>query len=380
MKLSRAHKVKLNLTPDQEQYFWRCAGVARFTWNWALGWVNMGVPIDVLPKEFNRLRNEEGFAPFVGEVQSYAYQYAFADLNMAIRRYFDFKKRGDLVPPKGFKPRKDGRPYGWPRFKSRSKTTPAFGFANTGMRFDGHTAILQRCPGMVNMSEPLRFDGKIMAGRASYRAGHWYLSVTFDLGEVEIPAHDGPAVGVDVGISNAVITSDGVVYPNLNAIRQNERKLAKLQRSLARMEKGGQNWHKRVKQIARVQKSIADLRKENQHRITHDLTESYSIIGVETLNVKGMMSNGRLAKSVADVGMYEIRRQLEYKAAAKGGVVVPIDQWYPSSKTCNDCGHKLESLPLSVRRWTCPSCGTIHDRDINAAKNIRDEALRTLGA
>lgn len=153
----RSHRIRLNPTAEQAKYFNKCADVARFTWNWALGAYNMGVPTSYLKLEFNRLREDEGFAPFVGEVQSYAYQYAFQDFLSAVNRYWSFQKAGKLRPPTGCKPRKDHKPFGWMRFKSRFKSTPSFGLANNGgMKFDGHNLVIQRCPGVVNMSEVLR--------------------------------------------------------------------------------------------------------------------------------------------------------------------------------------------------------------------------------
>ena len=163
-----AHKIKLNPTPEQARYFWLAAKVARDTWNWALHWYNEGVPFNVLKLEFNRLRSEEGFMPWTNEVTTYAHQRAFTDLQSAITRYFDFKKRGELKPPKDWKPRKDGKSFGWPCFKSVHRSKPSFYIANTSIKIDGHSIQFdkKRC-GWINMAEQPRYDGKLMGGRIS---------------------------------------------------------------------------------------------------------------------------------------------------------------------------------------------------------------------
>jgi len=392
LDVNRAHRIRMNPTSEQEQYFWRCAGVARFTWNWALAALNDGVPFGYLKLEFNRLRREDGFAPFVAEVQSYAYQQAFNDLNAAISRYFNFKKQGKLTPPAGWKPRKDGKPFGWPRFKSRNKSTPSFYLANNGgMRFGGHWVAIQKCPGgPVNMAERLRFDGKIMGGRVSYTGGHWYLAVSVEMDDPEPTADLSKSVGLDMGIKYRVVTSDGEIFPNHKALAKALRKLRKLQRSMARMKDAAKadkrsldesrNYQKRKRQVARLHARIANIRREQAHEITTQIADEYGIVGVEDLNIRGMVKNKRLARSIADASMYQIREQLAYKTDERGGKLVAVDRWYASSKTCSNCGNVVEALPLSIRSWACPECGAEHDRDGNAAKNIRNEALRMVGA
>lgn len=355
----------------------QCANVARFTWNWALAAYNMGVPTSYIKLEFNRLRDEEGFAPFVGDVQSYAYQYAVQDLLSAISRYWSFQKAGKLKPPAGWKPRKDGKPFGYPKFKSKHKVTPSAGFANTGIKFDGHNVYLQRCPdGPVNMAEPLRYDGRALVGRISYVGGHWYLAVQVEIADLPQSADTSKAVGIDLGIKYRAVTSDGVIYANPKALAKNQRKLAKLQRSLSRMQRGGNNYAKRKTAIAKLHERIANIRREHAHELTSELVSEYGLIGVEDLNIKGMIKNRRLAKAVSDAGMYQVRQMLEYKADAIDGKVIKVDRWFASSKTCSACGEQVAELSLSVRTWVCPSCGAEHERDGNAAVNIRNEAVR----
>lgn len=393
--MNRAHRIRLNPTEEQEQYFWQCAGVARFTWNWALAEYNAALErgekpnVMALKKRFNRLRKEEGFAPFVAEVQSYAHQYAFQDLQTAINQYFRNAKAKRLPSSKGKKPRKDGRPHGWPRFKARDKTVPSAGFANIGITADGHWIKLSKCPKPVNMAEPLRFDGKLMSGRISYTGGHWYISLQVEMDDPDQTADMSSVVGVDMGVKYRAVTSDGVIYDNPKSLSVNLRKLRKLQRSLSRMRDAAKtdgrklgeskNYQKRKREIAKLHARIADIRREHAHEMTTELVREYGIVGVEDLNINGMVKNRRLSRAVMDAGMYQVRTQLDYKLKTTGGELIVVDRWYASSKTCNACGEKVDALPLSIRQWACPNCGAEHDRDGNAAKNIRDEALRMRG-
>lgn len=385
MAIIKSHKIRLNPTSEQEQYFWKAAGVARFAFNWGLAEYNRlkaeNQPVkiigkgDTLKSKFTVLKETE--YPWLGEVSSYAYQGAFSDLQKAISRYFDQKKKGNLNTPRRTKPRKDGKPFGWPRFKSRQKDTPSFYQANTCLKFNGHLVKIQKCPGLVNMTESLRFDGKVMGARVSYYANHWWLSVHVEV-EHESIQPNSDVVGIDLGIKYLAVTSDGRIFDNPKPLVAAQRKLARLQRSFARMEKGGKNWLKMKSKIAKLHFRVASIRNEASHQMTTELTRQYGIIGVEDLNLKGMLKNRHLSKAVSDAALYEKRRQLEYKVAWNGGVVIPVSQWFPSSKICNSCGTINPDLTLSIREWTCASCGAHNHRDGNAACNIRDEAIRIL--
>ncbi len=393
---------------EQEAYFWQAAGVARYAWNWALGEYNRrkteGLSVKIVGKgetlksEFTALKKTD--CPWLADVTSYAYQAAFIDMQRAISRYWKLKKEGQLEPPKGWKGRKDGRPFGWPRFKSKRKCTPSFYLANNGcFRLDGHWVRIQKCPDLVNMAEELRFNGKAMGARVTYQHGHWWLSVQVEV-EHEPPQHDGGAVGIDLGVKYLAVTSDGQEFHNPKALQRAQRKLRRLQRKLDRqrrannpdnynadgmVKKGPKEWtisnnmRETEGQIAKLHYRVACIRNEASHTMTTEIARRYSIIGIEDLNVNGMLKNHSLAKAISDAALYEKRRQLEYKSAWNGGVVVPIDMWFPSSKRCNECGWINVDLKLSDRQWTCQNCGVIHPRDGNASKNIRDEALRLVG-
>jgi len=185
-------------------------------------------------------------------------------------------------------------------------------------------------------------------------------------------------VGLDLGLKRMVITSDGHTYGNPKFFSQDEKKLAKLQRRHAKKKKGSKNRDNARLKVARCHKKIADRRRDYQHKLSTKIIRENQVVCVESLQVKNMVKNHKLAKAISDVGWSEFVRQLEYKANWYGRTFVKIDKFYPSSKRCNGCGHILDSLTLDIRTWTCPECGVFHDRDINAAKNIVAAGLAVL--
>jgi len=182
-------------------------------------------------------------------------------------------------------------------------------------------------------------------------------------------------VGVDLGVKALATLSTGKTISGPKAHKALLGRLQRLSRGLSRKVKGSANRKKAKMNLSRLHARISNIRQNALHQLTTDLTRRFDTIGIEDLNVKGMMANRHLSRSVANMGFFEFKRQLNYKAARRGGVVVVADCWYPSSKTCSDCGHKLQALPLSVREWTCPECGVVHDRDVNAAINLKNLAV-----
>ena len=178
-------------------------------------------------------------------------------------------------------------------------------------------------------------------------------------------------VGIDLGLHDMVTLSTGEKTGNEHFFTQDEKRLGRLQRRHAKKQKGSKNREKARRKVARLHARIADRRRDFLHKLTTRLIHENQVMCVESLAVKNLLQNHYLAKAIADVGWGELVRQLQYKAAWYGRVVVAIDQWYPSSKRCSACGHVLDSLELDVRQWTCPACGTVHDRDMNAALNIQ---------
>ena len=182
-------------------------------------------------------------------------------------------------------------------------------------------------------------------------------------------------MGVDLGVTNLATLSTGEIYAGPKALRALLDRLRRLSRSLSRKVKGSRNRLKAKARLACMHARIACLRREGLHQLTTSITRRFHTIGIEDLNVKGMLGNRHLSRAIADMGFGELRRQLEYKAAWRRGQVVIVSRWYPSSKTCSGCGDRLSDLDLAIRHWSCPGCGTLHDRDLNAAINLRNMAV-----
>lgn len=222
-------------------------------------------------------------------------------------------------------------------------------------------------------------EGRVLSATVKQvPSGKYYVSLCCTGVPTADPAPEGTAVGVDVGVESLMTLSDGTKVENPKATGKLERKLAREQRRLSRKKKGSSNRERQRVRVARVQEKAANVRKDAIHKATSKLASENQAVCLEDLNVKGMLRNRRLAKAVADASFSEIARQLEYKTAMRGGTAIRVGRFYPSSKACSACGHVLEKLPLSARRWECPACGAVHDRDVNAAVNILSEGLRTL--
>jgi putative transposase len=200
--------------------------------------------------------------------------------------------------------------------------------------------------------------------------GRWYVTFAVD---TEAPVSTEPvchSIGVDLGLSNFLVTSDGERIANPRHLATKARNLARYQRRLARCQRGSSNRRKAKAKVARAHRKVRNARQDFLHRTTTRLVRSADVIAIEDLNVRGMIRNRQLARAISDASWGEFRRQLEYKCFRAGRSLVVIDRWFPSSKTCSTCGHRLAQLSLSARHWTCPGCRTRHDRDLNAAKNI----------
>lgn len=368
--MHKTHKIRLNPTSEQEQHFRQAAGIARFVFNYGLEqWQKQYeaslVDPDVekpsqfkLKQSFNAIKRER--FPFVLNVSKSVCEGAFKDLGQAFVNFFRRVKQGD-------KP-------GYPKFKSRKCTKSSFYLANDRFSVEGHNLKIQKCPGVVNTAEELRFEGKIMSGRIFYDGFHWYIAIAVEL---EAPEHVHPveSIGIDLGIKTIATLSDGKQYENQRLYKSELRKLKRLDRKLSR-RKIGSNRRERAKQeLAKLHLKIANRRKDYIHKMTTEITQTYRIIGIEDLNVAGMVKNHKLAMALNDVAFGETRRQLEYKSEWFGGLTVPIDRFFPSSKLCSVCGAIKQDLTLNDRIYIC-ECGNVKDRDWNASINIENEALR----
>lgn len=369
----RAHKIRLNPTPEQEIYLRKATGTKRFVynqaldlWKWgkALGATEFGIM--EIKRQFNLFKAEQ--YPWMYEVAKDVFEGAFQDLAAALKNYFDSKSG-----------KRKGIKMGFPKYKSKKNQKQSFRLNNDkfkvaqeGTRHNFWVPNL----GWVNMAEKLRFAGKMMGAVVSRVADWWYVSIQVEIEQPEPKQFEQQSTGVDVGIKTLAMLSDEERFENQKPLRNGLKRLRQLSRSLSRKVKGSNRWWKAKRKLARFHLRIANQRADVQHKASHQIASTYAFIGVEDLHVKGMLRNRRLSLSVSDVGLGEFIRQIEYKSAAFGGEVVKVGRFYASSKTCNDCGYVNKELALSDRTWTCQDCRTIHDRDWNAAKNIEQEAHR----
>lgn len=361
-----AHKIALDLNNTQATYMACAAGTARFAYNWALAeWKRQyeAWKLDnsqpkpsqmALRRQLNALKREQ--FPWMLDVTKNAPQMAIIQLGQAFQNFFAGRAK-------------------YPQFRKKGVHDR---FTLTNDQFD-IDASRMRIPnlGWVRMRETLRFTGKIMSATISRVADRWFVSITVDVPDSShLPqAKNQGVVGVDLGVSALATLSTGEVIHGPKAHKALLGRLQRLSRSLSRKQKGSANRKKAKAALARLHARIASIRSDALHKLTSDLTRRFDTIGVEDLNVRGMVRNRHLARSIADMGFFEMRRQLQYKAAMRGGQIVVADRFYPSSKTCSGCGHKLDALPLAVRHWECPACGQKNDRDINAAVNLRNMAV-----
>jgi len=362
-----AHKIALDPNNVQKTYFARAAGTARFAYNWALNqWGEQyGAWKDdnSLPKpsqmamrrELNAVKHTE--FPWMKEVTKCAPQMAIIQLGEAFKNFFAGRAKYPVFRKKGIHDR--------------------FSITNDQFAVNGKKIRIPLL-GWVRMREKLRFTGKIMSATISRVADRWFVSIAVDICEIHLPAAENQGVvGVDLGVSALATLSTGEKITGPKAHTALLKRLRRLSRSLSKKCKGSANRNKAKRKLARLHARIGQLRNDALHKLTSKLAGNFKTVVVENLNVKGMMKNGKLAKSIADMGFFEFRRQLGYKTQMRAGLVMVADRWFASSKMCSSCGHKLETLSLSIRSWVCPVCGKSHDRDVNAAINLRNIAAST---
>lgn len=368
-----SHKIRLVPSTTQEQIFRRACGTARFAYNWALAqwhqeYLAGGKPNEVaLRKRMNAMKAAD--FPWMYEVPKTVVQHAIKNLGLAYKNFFDDLlkvKRGQLQAKKIRRP----------HFKKKG--------AHDGFRIDNGTDAKRtnavtvagkrvKLPriGWVRMREEVRFAGAVKSATISRHADAWYCAFVIDVGEVAAEGTARSTVGVDLGIAKIATLSDGSTpTESPKPLRRLLGKLKRLNRSLHRKVKGSCNRANAKTKLARLHSRIAHTREDALHKLTTHLVSWFGTVVIEDLNVRGMLANRRLSRAIADIGFFEFRRQLEYKAKMAGATVIVADRWFPSSKLCSVCNVKNETLMLSERRWVCSSCGTTHDRDFNAAVNL----------
>lgn len=344
----------------------RCAGASRFAFNWGLAEWQRRYAAGENPswQQLNAALNarKKTDLAWLNELPWYVANNALSNLGEAFSGFFRRVKAG-------------GKP-GYPKFKKRGRAQAAFSIEPRALTFDGRRLRLPKL-GWVRLREPLRLPGKVLSARLTEHAGHWYVATQVEIDESRWTyphrCETQAAVGVDLGLVDLAVVSGGTRTAAPRAFRQYERKLRQLNKELSRRAKGSSNWKRTRAKLARLHERIADIRADGTHKLTAGVVERFRWVGIEDLSIKGM-AHTRLAKSVMDAALGEVRRQLEYKAPLAGSTVVVADRFFPSSKRCSTCGHVLTELALGIQRWTCPSCGAEHDRDENAAENLKQLA------
>ena len=367
--MMRAHKIELVPTLEQETYFRKACGTSRFAYNWGLQrWNEMyaaGEKPNVfeLKKELNAIKGEQ--FPWMYDVTKCAPEAALADLGTAFTNWFrDVHRKG-------------GRRAKRPTFKRKGRCRDSFYVSNDQFVIESHQIRLPHI-GFVPMREELRFQGRILSATVSREADRWFAAVQVDVEATPVQCENQAPVGVDLGILHAATLSTGKHYDAPKSLGKHLKKLRRLSRSLSRKEQGSRNRQKAKMRVARLHRRIANIRRDWTHKLTTNLTRRYGVIALEDLAVANLMQNRHLARAIADVGLGELRRQLEYKAPLRGGQVVFVDRFFPSSKTCRRCGVRNDRLALADRTFVCPACGYTDDRDLHASRNILREGLRVI--
>ena len=354
-----AHKIELYPNSNQLKLFEKCAGTARFTYNWALSeWSNQ-YKLDLKPNEaklrvqFNSIKDT---IPWISELPQVIIKNSIKNLGTAFDNFFR--------NPKKFK---------YPNFK-RKGIKDSFRIDNGTDKLKPNAVniidnkIKLAKIGEVKLAELPRFEGNIKSAIISRTANKWFVALSFETYNILKSDFKHPVIGVDLGITKLATLSNGVDFKGKKPSRSLKNRLRRLNKSLSRKVKKSANWIKAKIKLSKLHAKIANIRKDYSHKLTTYLATTFNIIKIEDLAVSNLIKNSKLAFHIADASWYEIRRQLGYKTKMTGAKLVIIDRYYPSSKTCSNCG-VIHNMPLGKSILDC-GCGNIIDRDINAAINI----------
>jgi putative transposase len=364
-------KIRLYPTDNQIVYINKQLGCCRFVYNNCLAYRKNSYEIDKISinstKSINYITELKKTNEFLKEVHSKILQQSVIDMNKAYDNFFKTKK-------------------GYPKFKRKHDNKQSFRFPN-----DAFSGIKGNRINLINNLKDIHFkcskkDEKYLNKKQSnvksatltkLPTGEFYLSILID-GDIKTIKPSNNTIGIDLGIKDFVITSNGETFDNLNFKKSKIERLKRLQRALSKKKKGSNNRNKARIKLAKVYQKINNQKQYYLHEVSNVLINENKVICMENLNVKGMVKNHKLAESIQQMNFGEFRRMLEYKANWCDRNIVFVDRFYPSSKTCNHCGYINKNLKLSDRQWVCPDCGSVINRDYNAACNIKDEGIRIL--
>ena len=377
----RAIKVRLYPNKEQEQELNKVLGCYRFVYNYMLAKKQSAYETDKtilsendLSKFFHgTLRNDDQYA-WLKEQNTKVMKYAIKQMDGAYQMFFKHDK-------------------GFPRFKSK-KDRQSASFSREAISKKNtfetkHITLIKslknlkfRCSELYPSRLKKYKDNIRRATLSKTKSGNFFLSILIDIPEAEYIKFNktNKQVGLDLGVKDFVITSDGSVFENKHFFKKEEKRIARLQRQLDRKKKGSNNRDKQRIRLARAFERLTNKKENYIHSVVNEILKSYDVVFMEDLNVQGMMKNHYIAKAIQEVGFARFKSVLQTKASQNGKQVYLIDRFFPSSKTCSCCGYKKKDLKLSDRFWTCPECGEHHDRDINASKNILLEGQRMLQA
>ncbi|MCD8014943.1 MAG: IS200/IS605 family element RNA-guided endonuclease TnpB [Lachnospiraceae bacterium] len=364
----KAYKYRIYPNKTQEDLLARTFGCCRFVYNQTLSYRKNRYENEkktVSRTDCNNYCNRELKVQYewLKEVDKFALTNAVYNMDSAYQKFF--KEHA-----------------GYPKYKSKHDSHKSYttNFTNGNIGVNNETGKIKLPKlGQIKAKLHREFSGRIKSATVSQApSGKYYVSVLVETVHHVMPEAEGQ-IGLDLGLKDLCITSDGRKYETPRTLAKQEKKLVRLQRQLSHKEKRSSNYYKTRKQIAKCHEKISNTRKDYLHKISHEIVSENQVIVSENLRIKNMVQNHHLAKSITDASWYELTRQLEYKAKWNGRNYIKTDPFYASSQLCSVCGYKnSDTKNLSVRSWICPVCGAQHDRDINAAKNILSEGLRQI--